>query len=303
MTAAVSGSILRMPGMAAEAIFPAARRTGPHPPAPAEPPAPCPASSIANGDLQPPADAAVRTRKRFWSACILASALLHGAVAAAFAIDWHFTKDTADAPPAAMVVELAVLPAAPAVQPSEISPGPEQVQAAPKPISADRMKFDPPPEVDAALKPEFALPARPMETPVETAAVAAQTLQTTAPPAIQAPPLDRSEAPVEGNNAAPPSDAEQAWEGRILARLERNKRYPAAAQAAGQQDTVYLRLSIDRRGRLLDAAIKRSSGFALLDSETLELARRAGPYPQPPASVPGERIVRVVPVEFYIKRR
>ncbi|MBO9524920.1 MAG: hypothetical protein J7517_02155, partial [Sphingobium yanoikuyae] len=104
------------------------------------------------------------------------------------------------------------------------------------------MKFDPPPQVDPALKPSFALPVKEEQKPIETQLVAKDARQTTAPQAVQAPVQDKNEAPVEGNNAAPPSDAEQAWEGRVLAKLERNKRYPAAAQSAGQQDTVFIRL-------------------------------------------------------------
>ncbi len=65
---------------------------------------------------------------------------------------------------------------------------------------------------------------------------------------------------------------------------------------------MFVRLVIDRKGRLIDAALKKSAGFAMLDEETLALARRASPFPAPPDSVTGDRIVRIVPVEFYIKK-
>lgn len=228
---------------------------------------------------------------------------LHGAIFGAMLVDWPFHRTSDTPPPAAMVVELAIMPASPPVPPSEIPPGPEQVEAAPKPIPQERMRFDPPPQVDPALKPVFALPVRQQTTPLDAQTIAKTARETTAPQTTQAPPQDKAEAPLEGRNNAPPSDAEQAWEGRILAKLERNKRYPASAQSSGQEGTVFIRLVIDRRGRLVDASISKGSSIALLDSETMALARRASPFPAPPDSIPGERIVRIVPVEYYIKSR
>ena len=238
-----------------------------------------------------------------WPRAVIASVAMHAAIGAAMMAHWSFAPNDETAPPAAMMVELAVMPSSPPVTPSEIPPGPEQVEAAPKPTPLDKLRFEPPPQVDPALRPEFALPVQKQAKPVETQVVANDARQTTAPPSIQAVKQDRNVAPVEGNNVAPPSDAEQAWETRILAKLERNKRYPSAAQSAGQQDTVILRLVIDRRGMLVDAALKKSAGYVMLDSETLSLARRASPFPVPPDSVVGDRIVRLVPIAFYIKKR
>lgn len=265
--------------------------------------APPPPPPVTPAGTRPPSANGLAGRKRLWWTSVLVSIGLHALVVGAFLIDWHFPRHNEEAPPASMVVDLAVMPSAPPVPPSEIPPGPEQVQAAPRETPTDALDFDPPPRVDAAVRPDFALPVRQQARPVETTVAAQEARETTAPQAVQAPVRDNNAAPMEGNVTAPPSDAEQAWEGRLVARLERNKRYPAAAQAAGQEDTVFLRLVLDRSGRLLEASIRRSRGFTLLDNETLALARRAGPYPQPPASVIGDRIVRVVPVDFYLGRR
>ncbi|WEK45149.1 MAG: energy transducer TonB [Candidatus Andeanibacterium colombiense] len=232
-----------------------------------------------------------------------ASLGLHGLIAGALLVNWSFGHHDEAPPPAAMVVELSVMPASPPVPTSEIPPGPQQVEAAPKPKPLDRMKFDPPPQVDSSLKPDFALPVKQEIKPQDSQVVAKEARQTTAPQSVPAPPKDKSEAPVEGSNAAPPSDAAQAWEGQLLARLERNKRYPAQAQSAGQQGVVYLRLVMDRKGRMISSSIKTGSGFSVLDSETLALAKRASPYPVPPASVVGDQIVRVVPIQYFVKKR
>lgn len=234
---------------------------------------------------------------------MMASLGLHGLIAAVLMVNWSFGHHDEAPPPAAMEVELAVMPASPPVPTSEIPPGPQQVEAAPKPKPMDKMKFDPPPQVDSSLKPDFALPTKQEQKPQDTQVVAKEARQTTAPQSVPAPPKDKSEAPVEGNNAAPPSDAAQAWEGQLLARLERNKRYPAQAQSAGQQGIVYLRLVMDRKGRLISSTIKTGSGFSILDAETLSLARRASPYPAPPASVLGDQIIRIVPIDYFVKKR
>lgn len=237
-----------------------------------------------------------------WLGATVLSLAIHAVVAGAVLIDWRFHKPEPAAPPAAMMVDLAVLPSSPPETPTEVAPGPEQVEAAPAPKPLPAPKFDPPPQVDPALKPQFALPPKQPAQPVDAPNVAKEARETTAPPTINAPKNKDNQAPVEGSNAAPPSDAEQAWESRILARLERNKRYPSQAQSAGQEDQVIVRIVLDRKGRLVSSAVKKSRNFALLDREVLDLARRASPYPAPPESVTGNTVELVVPIEFFLKK-
>ena len=49
--------------------------------------------------------------------------------------------------------------------------------------------------------------------------------------------------------------------------------------------------------------IERSSGFALLDQETLDTVQRASPVPVPPADVAGDPVEVMVPVAFYLRGR
>lgn len=107
-------------------------------------------------------------------------------------------------------------------------------------------------------------------------------------------------APTLGHRK-PSQRSVQTWKGRLVAHIERRKRYPAAARRGRQQGTAYLAFSIDRRGRLLSSRVTRSSGFAALDREALALARRAQPFPPPPAGVPGSRIRLVLPIRFHVR--
>lgn len=98
------------------------------------------------------------------------------------------------------------------------------------------------------------------------------------------------------------SPEEARWEGQIVARIEKRKRYPKTALAAGIEDKVLLRLTVDREGKLLRAEVARSAGHSVLNAEVLALAKRAAPYPRPPASVGGLSVTMLVPVEFFIKK-
>jgi TonB family protein len=134
----------------------------------------------------------------------------------------------------------------------------------------------------------------------QAVAAAAPAIAMTAPVAL---PRDAPAPP--GSAAGGPgvlSPDEARWEGQILARIEKRKRYPKAALAAGTEDNVIVRLILDRDGKLVRAEIARSRGNDALNGEVLALAKRASPYPRPPASVGGATVALLVPVEFIIKK-
>lgn len=119
-----------------------------------------------------------------------------------------------------------------------------------------------------------------------------------------------SAAPVQqAAIAAAPSAAETArraaaeanWQGLLLAHLERYKKYPKSAQRRNQQGTPYLLIRMDRSGKVLSYALKRSSGVEALDAEVLDLVARAEPLPPLPLEMPQAVMEVVVPVSFALK--
>jgi protein TonB len=86
-----------------------------------------------------------------------------------------------------------------------------------------------------------------------------------------------------------------------VARLERYKRYPAAAQASGASGVVQLAFSVDRSGRVHHARIAQSSGSRLLDEATLALIERAQPLPPPPSELRGAEIAVMVPIRYSMR--
>lgn len=239
---------------------------------------------------------------------------------------WLWPDNTPGAnlpPPAAMVVELAPAPVAPPT-PVEQAPGPEQAEATPPPEPQPEPLPEPEPElppVPVAEEPEVAInPAEeppPEEVPVmeelpppepEEPVEEEPPPEEVTPSSASAPP----EAPQEDSQAAAPNQGLSSpvvdqnrvmnWQSSLMVKLNESKRYPAGARRSRQEGVAYLRFAMDREGTVLSASIERSSGYPLLDEETLALIERAQPLPVPPEDMPGETLEFVVPVEFFLNR-
>jgi protein TonB len=233
-------------------------------------------------------------------------------------------------PPAAVMLELAPMPAAPESTPIDAPPAPDLREAVPEPeeppppvdLKPMTIKLadaelpppvempppeavviplpppDPPPPVD--LKPP---PKKPKPRPVEKPKPREKK-----PPAVAAAPqttpeqAPRAAAPTQGASPDPPSAALPTWKGLLLRHLERHKRYPAEARHQRQEGVVYVRFTLSRDGRVLASRIERTSDIASLDQEGLDLLRRAQPMPPFPSDQPGESMELVVPIVFSIRR-
>ena len=216
-----------------------------------------------------------------WLMCAVLIVMAHAAVVASLV----YTRevDDEDFPSAGIVIDLAAMPLDPTDTPMEqLPPGPEQVaaEATPevKPLEKPEEKVE---EMVRAIDPDVALEAEPPkpETPVESQQPA---------PATTAPQMPKRVV----SNAVP------TWKRQISVLLERNKRYPAAAERHREVGVAQLAFTIDRQGRVTASRIVKSSGSTALDNETLELVKRAQPFPPPPAEVPGDRVEFNVPIQF-----
>jgi|TARA_R110000851_G_scaffold276646_2_gene429589 protein TonB len=223
-------------------------------------------------------------------------------------------------PPAAMVVELAPAPVAPPA-PTDQPPGPEQAEATPpppepKPLPEPEPELPPVPEApepEVALdpieeppleesEPEQESPLKPEEPIEETPPEEKPASSASAPP--EAPVEDvQTAAPNHGvSNPAVDRNRMLNWQSSLMMKLNEAKRYPSRARRSRHEGVAYLRFAMDREGAVLSASIERSSGYPLLDEETLELIERAQPLPKPPEDMAGESLEFVVPVEFFLNR-
>ena len=255
------------------------------------------------------------TDLRRWAISAAIVVLAHGAIAAGM-VTWREEIEPAE-PAAAIVVEFAPVPVAPAAPPTDIAPGPEQVmsEASPeRPVEhvedepkveeklASKPIEEPPPEIKPAPNPDVAI-----EPPKqEVAKLQPQEPRTPAPTtsAPQALPEENAAvpaAPMQGRLTPTPSNAVPTWKTHILALLERNKRYPEAAQSRHQEGVAQVFFSLDRQGRVINSRVVRSSGAGALDDEALALLRRAEPFPPPPPELPGARVDLTVPICFNLR--
>jgi periplasmic protein TonB len=124
-----------------------------------------------------------------WSAAAIVAALVHFAAAWA-ALNWHKAEATPDAPPPAIMIDLAPLAVAPPASPQEVAPGPQMTEAQPVPTpdtptpadetpdltpptpvaAPEQPKADPAPieprQIAEELKPDIPPPPQPQEVKV-----------------------------------------------------------------------------------------------------------------------------------------
>jgi protein TonB len=99
----------------------------------------------------------------------------------------------------------------------------------------------------------------------------------------------------EGRSKAVSSDK---WKSRVMAHLQRHKRYPASARRQKAEGNAHVRFRIDSSGNVLSVSLARSSGFAELDRAAIAMVRNSSPVPAPP---PGVNRTIVAPVYFTLQ--
>ena len=241
-----------------------------------------------------------------WTGCTVFALAAHAAVAALFLLAPQPNLVTSP-PPAAMDVDLVAPPSSSEAVSSAAPVGPDQVQnvaqAEPTPEQIEMPKFEPPPlerisTPDAVVlqkvDPKPNLPRPRLDQKIAE--------RTTARPTNVAKPNNVTAAPRAGAPSAAASDAEQSWEQQILAKLEREKRYPSEAQQQSLEDFVTVRFVVDRQGRVVSARIVRSNGYASLDAEALAVFRRVTLTP-PPDETKGDTFDRLVRLHFFAPHR
>jgi periplasmic protein TonB len=240
-----------------------------------------------------------------WSGSAVFAVAAHAAVAASFLLGPQ-VKVIAAPPPAAVEVDLVAPPSSTTADASATPIGPDQVQAEaqpePTPEPVEVPKFEPPPLEKIAPpdpvvlrkidpKPKAPRPQRPQLVADRT----------TARPTNEAKLSNVAAAPRSGAPSSSPSDAEQSWEQQILARIEREKRYPSEAQQQGMEDYVTVRFVVDREGKVISARITHSNGLGPLDQEALAVFRRVS-FAPPPSDALGQTFDRQVRLHFFPPR-
>ena len=235
---------------------------------------------------------------RWGAASIVVLAAHIAVVAACLLLNFSSTSMTGGVP--VVLIELSATPSAPQAAPNDIAPGPEMTESQTKP----KLQPKQPDEIlNEILKP---LPPAPdvatKITPPEKRDVSETPFapQTTATPHLAEPPGKTVAAPAVGASNAQLDLAETSWRGLLVAHLQKFKRYPKGAMARREQATVSVNFTIDRTGHVLARSIIKSSGFADLDQEALDMIQRAEPLPAFAPSMKQESRDFVLPIRFYL---
>ena len=248
-----------------------------------------------------------------WGACF--ALVLGGHAIAATALLAHWAAERADTPAGGplIMVTLAPAPAAPVPKPVDVPPAPTESQAQPEaaPKPAEQASAEPQPIVAPEAPVPDALPVlpptRPVERPARTTERKAErhtprerhaSLSRAAPPAEHRAPRAQTAAP--GPVSRDP-DAVPNWRSRLVAQIERYKRYPSAAEERGDQGDAQVAFSVDRHGGVHHPRLVRGTGSAVLDRDALDWVARAAPLPPPPPEVTGALIPVVVPLRYHLR--
>ena len=101
--------------------------------------------------------------------------------------------------------------------------------------------------------------------------------------------------------APAPPRISASWNAAIAAWLHRNKSYPQAARALGQQGSSHVRFTVARDGTVLEVHLTRGTGSSVLDDAVRRLLTGAH-LPAFPADMPHERVTVQVQISYSLDR-
>ncbi|MBW1916560.1 MAG: energy transducer TonB [Deltaproteobacteria bacterium] len=96
-------------------------------------------------------------------------------------------------------------------------------------------------------------------------------------------------------------NAERRYLGRIRARLQQYKKYPALSRQRGHEGVVRVSFTLAPSGTLMGGVrIVSSSGHHLLDRQARECVLAAAPFPPFPPTLHKTRLTIIVPIAFRL---
>ena len=105
-------------------------------------------------------------------------------------------------------------------------------------------------------------------------------------------------------NIIPPSVIKKTIESystKLAKAISGQKKYPRIAQMRGWQGEIILDLKIDGQGKLINVKLKQASKFKILDTEGLNMVKRASPFPKPPKELQSKIFNVLVPISFKLQ--
>ena len=120
-------------------------------------------------------------------------------------------------------------------------------------------------------------------------------------PTIESEPI----APPKPNNNMTSSTIKkirESYSSKLTKAIARQQKYPRIAQMRGWQGDIIIDLKIDGQGNLIKAKIKQGSKFKILDTEGMNMVKRASPFPKPPIKLESKIFNVIVPISFKLQQ-
>ncbi len=251
--------------------------------------------------------------RMLWIGAAIGAVAFHAALIAVGVVT--FTPEESNDDVGAPAIEIALDMTAPRSEPSDLPPGPEAEASAASPAQVEQvmktqetsLPKDEPVESETpdrivttqeAKKPD---PEKKEESKVQTnASQESIASEATAPPSSElAREAPVSAAPVQGIGATA-QRVRAEWQKRLVAHLDRHKKYPAGESRRSVD--VLVAFTLDRTGHIVSSSLARGSGDPAFDAAALAMMARSDPVPQPPAVVADEKLTFTVPVVFRAKK-
>lgn len=208
----------------------------------------------------------------------------------------------AEPPP---VLEAPAVPPLPEPPPVAV-PSPEFPPTEPPPMEPPPTGPSSEPAVPALPEPPPAAPAPPLprspsvERPKHPLRAQPRPHSVVRSPSTEHTPAPRAgtAAPAPAQTPTPPAEAPAApisstWQTALAAWFASHKTYPEAARRSGAEGTAVLRFTVARSGRVLDVAVARGTGSAILDAAAEALVHGATLPPFPAGMSQGSVTVTV----------
>jgi TonB family protein len=106
--------------------------------------------------------------------------------------------------------------------------------------------------------------------------------------------IDHGPAP----QSASADTAIQTWQLSVIQKLAPFMKWPDDAPYWVETASPEVRVTIDRQGKVLKAAVVRSSGYESFDAAARKIFKRAAILPPPPAEMPGDPLSFNMAVTF-----
>lgn len=173
----------------------------------------------------------------------------------------------------------------------EAPPAPEEMA---EPMAEVPPTLEPtPPAVEATVLRPLPPPSKPPQRASPKPTIARLAAPTAIPVAASVP---TAAAPEPRQVVISPT-----WRNALTSWLRAHRTYPEAARRRGDQGRVMLRFTVERDGRVSDAALVQGSGFPNLDDAAVALVRNAH-VPPLPADMEDARVTVTIPIAYELER-